>query len=308
MRDLVIETSDLTYYYGARAAVDRVQLSVPRGKVYGLLGRNGAGKSTTIRMLLGFQTPTRGTATVLGHSCTALPPEARARIGYLPEGHPLPGWMRVRECCRYQASFYPSWNQEVLKAIVDHFQLSSTARIKNLSRGERAGLSLALTLAPEPELIILDDPAMGLDPVARRSLLESMVYVTRQQDHTILFSSHLLSDVERVADWIAVLDHGILRASCSVEKFRASVRQFVLEFDSAPPALPPITGLLGCFRTDRELRITVANYSADTEAALAALGAARIEPIALNLEDAFIQYLGDHQEKTFFLDRAGAAS
>ena len=242
--ELVIETRGLTRYFGQKKAVDSVDLKVPRGCVYAFLGRNGSGKTTTIRMLLGLLEPTRGSASVLGHDSRTLPPEIRARIGYMSESHALYRWMRVRECGEFQRRFFPRWNDSIFRAVVEHFRLDPAAKAGELSRGERAGLSLALTLAPEPELLILDDPALGLDPVARRSLLESMVYVTRRADRTILFSSHLLSDVERVADYVGVLDRSVLRAQCPLEAFRGRVKQFVLHFPSKPPALSPIRGLL----------------------------------------------------------------
>jgi ABC-2 type transport system ATP-binding protein len=235
MNDLVIQTRGLTRLFGGKTAVADLHLEVPRGTVFAFLGRNGSGKSTTIRMLLGLLPPTRGTGELLGCNVRALTPEIRARIGYLAEDHPLYGWMTVQELGAFQRSFFPRWNQKMFRAVVDYFNLKLDSRIRTLSRGERAGVSLALTLAPDPELLILDDPAMGLDPVARRGLVESMVQLTRRKDRTIFYSSHELSDVERVADWIAVLDHGVLRASCAVETFRSRVRQFRLHFDTPPP-------------------------------------------------------------------------
>lgn len=147
---------------------------------------------------------------------------------------------------------------------------------------------------------MLDDPALGLDPVARRSLLQSMLHVTRQPDRTILFSSHLLSDVERVADRIVVLDGGTLRADCTVETFRDRLRHYVLKFKGTPPPAAGIPGLLESFRTDHELALTVANASAETEALLAALRPEAIEPVEMTLEDAFVSYVGERGGKTFF--------
>ena len=301
MTDYVIETHGLTRYFGSKRVVDSLDIAVPRGSIFGFLGRNGAGKSTTIRILLGLMQATRGSATVLGHDSRNLTPEVRARIGYLAEGHHVYGLMTVRECGNFQASFYPKWNDEIFQGVVDHFGLSPKAHAGDLSRGQRAGLCLALTLAPEPELLILDDPALGLDPVARRSLLQSMIYVTRSADRTILFSSHLLSDVERVADHIAVLDGGVLRANCSLETFRSHVRQFVLRFPGKTPPVPQLPGLLQAFRTEDEMSLTFANYEEETDRVLHALGAERVEPVPLSLEDAFISYLGERGEKSFFL-------
>src|SRR5664280_2082721 len=152
----VIRTQGLTRYFGGKPAVYDLNLEVPRGCVFAFLGRNGSGKTTTIRMLLGLLQPTRGEGTILGYDIRALPPEARARIGYLTEEHQLYCWMSVRACGDFQSRFYPAWNEKIFRGIIGHFGLRPAALVKSLSRGERAGLCLALTLAPEPELLILD--------------------------------------------------------------------------------------------------------------------------------------------------------
>ncbi|PYJ05749.1 MAG: ABC transporter ATP-binding protein, partial [Verrucomicrobia bacterium] len=276
-------------------------LEVPRGCVFAFLGRNGSGKTTTIRMLLGLLRPTRGEGSILGYRIQALPPEARARIGYLTEEHQLYGWMTVQETGQFQARFFSRWNEKVFRGVTGHFGLKSEARVKDLSRGERAGLCLALTLAPDPELLVLDDPALGLDPVARRSLVESMIYLTRRDDRTIFFSSHQLADVERVADYIAVLDHSVLRACCSLETFRNSVKEVRLRFTGPPPALPPIPGLLQAYRSEGELRLICVHYNGTSEQALRKLAPAELELAPITLEDAFISYLSDRGEKSFIL-------
>lgn len=301
----VIEIDRLTKYYGTREIVRDLSLTVPSGSIYGFLGRNGMGKTTTIRILLGLEEPTRGKTSVLGEDSRRLSPATRGRIGYLPEGHHVYGWMTVKECGQFQASYFPTWNQDIFEAVITHFRLTAKMKAGHLSRGQRAGLCLAMTLAPEPELLVLDDPALGLDPVARRSLLQSMLYVTRKPNRTILFSSHLLSDVERVADRIAVLEGGMLRADCTVETFRDRLRHFVLKFNDTPPSAPNLPGLLESFRTDRELAVTIANPTPETERQLEQLRPNSIEPVEMTLEDAFISYVGERGEKTLFM-RNGA--
>jgi ABC-2 type transport system ATP-binding protein len=307
MSDYVMETQGLTHYYDRKQVLESLDLRVPRGCVFGFLGRNGTGKSTTIRILMGLLRPTRGTAMVLGHDSTALSPEVRARIGYLAEGHHVYGWMSVRECERFQEACFPHWNHSVFEGVIRHFDLDPKAKAGNLSRGQRAGLCLALTLAPEPELLVLDDPALGLDPVARRSLLQAMLYVTRRADRTIFFSSHLLSDVERVADYIAVLDHTTLRANCTLDTFRRRLQQVVLHFPQQAPPPPPLPGLLESVRTENELSLTFANYDAAAQQQLSTLGADHIETTSLSLEDAFISYVGERGQKSFILSEEEAA-
>src|SRR5262249_32671893 len=163
----------------------------------------------------------------------------------------LINWMTVAQLGKYQAAFFPRWEQRIFDATIDHFALDRKAKAGSLSRGQRAGLALALTLAPEPELLILDDPALGLDPVARRALLESILYITRNPQRTVLLSSHLLDDIERVADYLLILDRAVLRAACPLEEFRNRIAHFQLTFASAPPsqeALPAMPGLLDLLR------------------------------------------------------------
>jgi len=301
MNDFAIKTTGLTRYFGGKCAVDQVSLAVPRGSVFALLGRNGSGKSTLTRMLMGLLEPTRGSANVLGEDCRHLSPAARGRIGYVAEGHPLIDWMRVRDLESFQKSFYPKWDGRLFKSVVDQFGLPSDARAGRLSRGQRAGLSLALTLATRPQLLVMDDPAMGLDPVARRTLLEAMILVTRNAGHTIFFSSHVLDDVERVADHVAILDKSVLRVSCPVEFFRARIKRLVLTFGGTPPPLPPIPGLLEARRDLTQLRLTVANPGPELEQLVASLGAQAVTEVALSLEDAVIAYLGERGEKPSLL-------
>ena len=145
-----IEARGLTRYFGGRCAVDGVSFRVPRGSAFAFIGRNGAGKTTTIRMLLGLLAPTRGSSPICGHDSATLPPEARARIGYMAEGHPVYGWMRVGQYARFQSGFYSRWNRDIFAAVIDHFSIDPRTRAGYLSHGQRAGLHLAMTLAIEP--------------------------------------------------------------------------------------------------------------------------------------------------------------
>lgn len=306
--EIVIRARSLVKHFGKKAAVRAVDLAVPRGSVFALLGRNGSGKTTAIRMLLGLLEPTRGSSEVLGVPSRAIPPDVRGRIGFLTEGHPVIAWMRVEELGRFQSRFYPGWNEEIFRAVTGHFRLDPKARAGNLSRGERAGLCLALTLAPEPELLVLDDPSLGLDPVARRSLLEALIYSIRKEGRTVLFSSHLLSDVERVADHLAILDEGVIRAHCPVDVFRSRVRQYSLRFPGEPAAIPGFTGLLQTAPAPGGVTVTAVCEGEGPPEALLKLGA-RIEEVPISFEDAVLAYMGTRGERRMFpavaADRSG---
>jgi len=239
-----IEADSLTKCFGATRAVDSLSFRVERGEVVSLLGRNGAGKTTAIKMLLGLLKPSRGSARVLGCDSQGLTPEVKRRIGYLPEGHPLFGWMRLEEAARFFAGFSPSWRRRVFDQVVDYFGLPRGRRLGQMSRGEKAQAALALTVARGPELLILDDPTQGIDAVARKEFLAALVALIRQQKRTILFSSHILGDVERVSDRVVVLDRGLKRADCPVETFKQSICRIRLgaqedtaRFEEAPGVL-----------------------------------------------------------------------
>jgi ABC-2 type transport system ATP-binding protein len=302
--DAVIQTRGLTRYFGSKCAVDSVSFNVPKGSVFAFIGRNGAGKTTTIRMILGLLQPTRGASRILGYESSALPPEARARIGYMAEGHPVYAWMRVGQYSSFQKGFYHHWNQQIFDSIIDYFAISPHTKAGHLSHGQRAGLHLAMTLAIEPELLILDDPATGLDPSARRSLLEAMIYFTRSRERTIFFSTHLLDDVERVADHVAVMDYSVLRVCCSADTFRERVCRLVARFPGEPPRkLPPIPGLLRATRADNELSLIVANVNGRTQSDLECLGALSVDEQPLSLEDALIAHVGRQGDRSFILGR-----
>ncbi len=306
--DTVITAAGLTKYFGKHCAVDQVSFTVPRGSVTAFLGRNGSGKTTTLRILLGLLEPTRGHTTLLGINSQHLTPAIRGRVGYLAENHPVIPWMSVAQSAKYQAAFYPRWNTKIFDATVDHFGLRRDAKAAALSRGQRAGLALALTLATEPELLILDDPALGLDPVARRALLEAILYITRTPERTVLLSSHLLDDIERVADYLLILDRSVLRAACTLDEFRNRIAQYHLTFPAAPPPLPPIPGLLDTLRVNNTLRLTVANPAANLEPTLASLTPTTLEKQPVDFADAVTAYMSDHRNRSFFLEQLGGAA
>ena len=309
MQDVIV-THRLTKYYDGRPVVNSLDLRVAPGTVYGFLGRNGAGKSTTIKMLLGMVHPDQGHSELLGESSLALKPETRRHIAYLAEGHPLYRWMTVGEAIRFTRAFYPDWDESLLEQILDHFGLSRRAKIRRLSNGQRAQVSLALVIATDPELLILDDPTLGLDTVVRRDFLESMIQIIQRRGRTILFSSHILGDVERVADRIGILVDGALRVDCPTEHFKSSLRKVVLEFDAAAPESPACPGLVASWTTGRRLEWIVVGYGEEQRRLAESLHPRTIEVLELNLEDAFVEYTrGSRRRLPIFVeDRADVES
>ncbi|MBC8290145.1 MAG: ABC transporter ATP-binding protein [Planctomycetes bacterium] len=286
----VISTDRLTKFYGEKRAVDALSLNVPEGSVYALLGRNGAGKSTTIRMLTGIVQPDFGSATIFGEDVSSLSPETKARVAWAAEGHPLYRWMRVGQMARFASAFHSNWNEDLVRQILDHFEIPLKKRIFQLSYGQRAQVSLALAVAPDPKLLILDDPTLGLDTVVRRDFLESMIQIIQRDGRTILFSSHILSDVDRVADRIGILVDGVLRADCPIDHFRDAIRKVVVEFDDPPKALPDCRGLVSTRIVGTRIELAFVDFGDEQRSALEKIGAKSIEVLDLNLEDAFVEY------------------
>ena len=289
MSDAIV-MEGLTKYYGARRVVDSVSLRIPAGSIYGFLGRNGAGKSTVIKMLLGMVHPDAGSARVLGDDSQSLSAGTRAKVAYLAEGHPLYRWMNVAEAASFTRGFYPRWDDRFLAVALDHFGISCRAKIARLSNGQRAQVSLALALAPDPQLLILDDPTLGIDTVVRRDFLESMVHLIQRSGRTILFSSHILGDVERVADRIGILVDGVLRVDCPADRFTAALKRVVLEFVGEVPRFPDCEGLVSQRQIGSKLELVTVNYGPQQAALAESLGAVHVDVMDMNLEDAFIAY------------------
>ena len=287
---IAIRTSRLTKHYGNKRVVDSLNLHVEQGQVYGFLGRNGAGKSTAIKMLMGMVQPDSGKVELLGEDVSQLKAETRERIAYIAEGHPIYNWMTVGEAVRFTKAFYTRWNDVLVEQILDHFELSRRQKLRKLSNGQRAQVSLALAVAPEPELLILDDPTLGLDTVVRRDFLESLIQIIQHKGRTIMFSSHILGDVERVADRIGILVNGVLRVDCPTDQFRESIKKLVLEFAGPAPEGFQCPGLVNAWHLGSQLELVLVGYEDAQRSAVEALQPKNIQVVDLNLEEAFVEY------------------
>ena len=224
VHESVINVSELTLRFGARTALFSVSLSLPRGGVYGLVGANGAGKTTLIKHILGLLRAESGSVRVFGLDPVANPVAVLSRIGYLSEENDLPGWMRVDEVVCYSRAFYSAWDDAYATELEQAFALDPSAKVKTLSKGQKARLGLLIALAHRPELLVLDEPSSGLDPIVRRDILGAVIRTIADEGRTVLFSSHLLEEVEQVADHVTMINDGKIVLSAPLDHIRESHR------------------------------------------------------------------------------------
>lgn len=287
--ELVVETQGLTKYYGTVEAVRSLSLTVERQHITGFLGRNGAGKSTTIKMLLGMIRPTAGTGRVLGYDI-ADPAQSlaiRRRIAYVGEDKGLYGYMTVAELIRFTRSFYPDWQPEIAARLLRAYQLPPGRKVKAISKGMRTKLALLLALARRPELIILDEPTEGLDPVSIEELLQTLREV-RDAGTSVFFSSHQLDEVERIADRVLMIDRGQLVMNTLLDDLLNNYRNVIVE--AAPQNPMPTFDLAGVERTRVKGRQTRVLASSNVEGIVAHARAldAIVQVTPVNLRDVFL--------------------
>jgi ABC-2 type transport system ATP-binding protein len=290
VRDPVVDVTNLSRAFAARKALNDVTFRVSRGCVFGLVGENGAGKSTLIKHLLGLWRAETGCVKVFGMDPVAEPAAVLGRIGYLSEQPDLPGWMRVGELLRYTQAFYPRWDTTYAAQLLGQFGLDLDARIRTLSKGQRARLGLIAAEAHRPELLILDEPSSGLDPIVRRDILEAIIRTVTDEGRTVIFSSHLLDEVERVSDHLALLHHGTLRLCAPLDDIKARHRRLSLRFEQPQAGPPRVPGALRVDGAGREW--TVISDAARTHGPAMAqhLGAVIVDDRAASLDEIFVAH------------------
>jgi ABC-2 type transport system ATP-binding protein len=294
MNELSVELSNVTRSFETRPALRGFNLRVPRGCVLGLLGRNGAGKSTALRCIAGVERPDLGTVRVLGQDPLRFDVAARRRVGYLAEtGVPFPA-ARVSQLIDLCAPLYARWNDDLQDEMLARFGVPPRARLSALSLGQQRAVGLMLALCPEPEVLILDEPAANLDTVVRREFLETILGLVGGGDRTVIFSSHILTDVERIADRVAIVHRGGLLLEGALDDLKEAARRVRFSFPGAPPDALPLPGLVTLRRGARELLATLVPYDEAETARVAATLAADFEAWPVGLEDLFIDLVGAH--------------
>jgi ABC-2 type transport system ATP-binding protein len=288
MNEPILEIRQLSRSFGRTQALVDVSLSVPRGVVFGLVGENGAGKTTLIKHVLGLLKAQFGQVRVFGLDPVADPVGVLGRIGFLSEDRDLPDWMRVGELIGYTQAFFPRWDEAFAAELVRMFELNLEQKVKSLSRGQRAPMGLLLALAHRPDLLVLDEPSSGLDPVVRQDILTAVIRTVAEQGRTVLFSSHLLEEVQRVSDQVALLHAGRLVMCKPLDEILSAHRRVIVHFEQAPPIVPRLPGALSCNGEGREWTCVCNGELEQLKQAVAALGGRVVDESAASLEDVFI--------------------
>jgi len=294
----VIQTTGLTKFYGDFCAVKELNCSVRAERITGFLGRNGAGKSSTIRMLLGMVRPSAGEGTVLGRRIDDAGEsiEIRKRIAYVGEDKGLYGYMTVEQLIRFTRSFYSDWQPEVERKLLQQYALPKGRKVKALSKGMRTKLALLLALSRHPALLILDEPTEGLDPVSIEELLQTLV-TAPAQGTAVFFSSHQLSEVERIADDILMIDRGEKVLDMPLDQIRENYRRVTMGFSTAVPQLPRLVGVERMRVDGRQVTMLASSNSEAIAQAGRERNAVTVEVMPVSLREIFLE--------TVQMERAG---
>jgi ABC-2 type transport system ATP-binding protein len=286
-----LEFGSVRRTFGRTVALDDLDLEVSPGVVLGLVGRNGAGKTTALRLAQGVLYPDSGRVRVLGLDPVTQGLEVRTRASLLSEESALYPWMTVAEILRFGAELHPRFDRGHAESLRMRLELPATAKIGSLSRGTRAKVALVLAVAARPELLLLDDPTAGLDPLVRREVLEGILEAVPAEGGAVVYASHLVHDIERVADRVAVLDGGRLRLHASLEEVKGRIRRVTAVFESDAPSSARVEGAIDIRGDGRVLTIVAEGANGDLEQQMRSLGARQVDCAPLSLEEILVALL-----------------
>ncbi len=290
-----IETENLSKKYGRQVVVDQLNMRIPVGSVCAFLGRNGAGKTTTIQMLLDLVPRNSGSATILGMDSIKKSTAIKSRIGYVADDQIMYDWMKVDEIIWFCKGFYPDWDDALASEHKTRLGLDGKKKVQELSRGMKAKLGLLLAMAHRPDLLILDEPTSGLDVVVRRDFLTEVIDMIQQQGRSVFYSTHIVHEVERVADWVVIIDHGHMVWNSSLDELKNGVQRVVMSFPQPVDSLMSLPGVLECEQTERQAMLSVVN-TPELIAKLNALQPTNIDIQPMTLEDIFVALVGHSEE------------
>lgn len=293
MSEALFSIRNLEKTYGSTRALAGVSLEAREGSVIGLVGRNGAGKSTLIRCLVGLHRPSGGSVQLFGRDPWNLDVASKQRLGYLSENVVPFSWARVAEIIGTCAPLYPNWDKPLAARLLERFDIDPDTRVQTLSLGQQRAVGLLLALCPRPDVLVMDEPAANLDPVLRREFLQQVLDLVSEAGRTVLLSSHILSDVERIADRIAMLHEGELLLDRDTDDLKEGVRRVRLLFDGAVPDGLMVPGAVRIRRSGRELLATVDGFTEDLPGRLEAETGAQVHVQSVGLEELFIDLAGE---------------
>ncbi len=294
---VVVQVENVSKSFGTVQALSQVSLTVKRGQVFGLVGENGAGKTTLIQHLLGAYRPEEGTVRVFGLDPVLYPKEVLERIGYLSETRDLPRWMRIDQLVRYMAAFYSKMDMEYVAQLMKQFNLNPRQRIRSLSRGELARVGLLVALAHRPELLLLDEPSSGLDPVARIDILSAVVRSVAEEGRTVFFSSHLLDEVERVADHICMIHHGQVVLNDSLEQIQSRFHIYEVRAAGSDLKLEDIPGVVRVLKLGHGYQVLYEGSETEGKEQIQKQGGEITKIATPSLEDIFVGYVKKHVQE-----------
>ncbi|MBN1492034.1 MAG: ABC transporter ATP-binding protein [Phycisphaerae bacterium] len=287
-----IDVHGLVKRFRKHKAVDGLSMTIPPGTAFGFLGPNGAGKTTTLKLLMGLLRRDAGDVSVLGLDPAVDDVGVKLRVGYVPEQQFIYRWMRVSDAIRFCKPLYPTWNDDRGNELLKLFALDAGKKVKHLSKGNVVKLALLLAMAHEPELLILDEPMAGLDPLVRDDLLDGVLRTLCDRERTLVFSSHTMADVQRMADRIGIIDEGTLLYDGPIDVLLNGTKRIRAVLANGSNGGEPPDGTI-CHRVvDREWLITVRDFSQDKVSRLVAGGGvSRVDVLDLNLEEIFKDYI-----------------
>jgi ABC-2 type transport system ATP-binding protein len=292
VEQIAIDIAELEKSYDQKPVLRGVDLRIPRGAVVGLMGMNGSGKSTLIKCLLGLVRPDGGSARIFGDDSRNLSPEVKGRLGYVPQVVHQLDWMKVRHLIQYTATFYPNWNDRWTSELVERWRVPLDQRVQTLSTGQLQTLAIVLALGHRPDLMVLDEPVASLDPVARRDFLRSILELARDGNRTVLFSTHISSDLERVATHVAILHAGRIASYSELDELKDRVKRLRMRASDDLPYELEIPGLLTSKVEGRSALATVSAVTPELIDDLADRYGAEVRVEDLNLEEIFVELNG----------------
>ncbi|HDT11162.1 MAG TPA: ABC transporter ATP-binding protein [bacterium] len=287
----ILRIENLYKNFGRKQVLQAFNMTLEEGKVYGLLGKNGEGKTTLIRMIMGIIPGNKGKIFYKGKPVVFNNPHYKKEIGYIPEESFFFGWMKINELLAFNSSFYPKWNAEKARKLLERLDLDGNLKIKNLSRGMKLKLGLIVALASEPELLILDDPTSGMDVPTRHDFLKNIIQEILEEGTSILFSSHLVHELEGIIEQLGILHRGKLILDADFEEVKSSAKKVRLSLDRYVPEQFNIKGILTHRFNGSDCDLAIYPWSEEIKRDLQALNPTRMEIESMTLEEIFIHFV-----------------